>query len=32
LLTFDAEVVSNDLVKLEWSTASEVNNDFFSIE
>ena len=31
LLSFDALLIS-DKVKLDWSTATEVNNDYFSIE
>ena len=32
LLFFDAKVANNSTVNLVWQTASEVNNDFFSIE
>ena len=31
LLVFDAKLV-NDIVEINWSTASETNNDFFTIE
>jgi len=31
LLNFD-EVLENDIVKIYWSTASEINSDYFSIE
>jgi hypothetical protein len=32
LLNFDARLKTNDEVELIWQTASEVNNDFFTIE
>ena len=32
LLSFDAELMDNQHVKLNWQTASEINNDFFTIE
>ncbi len=32
LLSFGAEAVDERWVKCEWSTASEVNNDFFAVE
>lgn len=32
LLSFDAALIDNTAVKLHWSTASEINNDFFTIE
>lgn len=31
-ISFSAKSLSNNLVKLEWKTASEINNDYFSIE
>jgi Secretion system C-terminal sorting domain len=31
LVSFDAEII-NDVVKLSWKTASELNNDFFTVE
>ena len=32
LLDFNAEVSDEDLIDLSWTTASEINNDFFTIE
>jgi hypothetical protein len=32
LLSFDAKKDKNNNVRLDWSTASEVNNDYFTIE
>lgn len=32
LLNFSAILTNNNSVKLEWQTASEINNDFFTIE
>lgn len=32
LISFDARVLENETVKLEWRTASETNNAFYSIE
>jgi uncharacterized repeat protein (TIGR02543 family) len=32
LLSFTAEAVDNRVVECRWATASEVNNDFFSVE
>lgn len=32
LLSFQASLTQNDLVKLEWETASETNNDFFTLQ
>lgn len=32
LLSFDAKVDHNNDVKITWSTAQEINNDFFTIE
>jgi hypothetical protein len=32
LLNFDARSKTNDLVELTWQTASETNNDFFTVE
>jgi len=32
LLSFNASSIKNNIVKLDWQTASETNNDFFTIE
>lgn len=32
LLAFDASVLSSNEVKLQWSTATETNNNFFTVE
>ncbi len=32
LLSFEANVVDNTFINLDWITASEINNDFFTIE
>ncbi len=32
LLSFDAKAEGNSVVRLNWKTASEINNDFFTIE
>jgi hypothetical protein len=32
LIGFDARVIENRTVELRWQTASEINNDFFTIE
>ena len=32
LVKFEARVINNNQVKLDWATASEVNNDYFTIE
>ncbi len=32
LISFTAELVNGSCVKAKWSTATEINNDFFSIE
>lgn len=32
LLSFSAEVTNDDNVLLQWATASEINNDYFTIE
>ena len=32
LLNFNATALNNDQVKLDWQTASEINNDYFTIE
>jgi hypothetical protein len=32
LLFFDAKLVEDNIVELQWSTSSETNNDFFNIE
>jgi len=32
LIAFDASVVNNQMVALSWETATEMNNDFFTIE
>ncbi|MCK5857574.1 MAG: T9SS type A sorting domain-containing protein [Bacteroidales bacterium] len=32
LLSFDAKLVENQNVQLDWQTATETNNDFFSVE
>ena len=32
LLYFDAKVVDNTIIDLNWSTSSETNNDFFTVE
>jgi len=32
LISFNAEVADNHAVELSWQTASEINNDFFTIE
>ncbi|MCP4457723.1 MAG: T9SS type A sorting domain-containing protein [Cytophagales bacterium] len=32
LVSFDAEVIHANFVRLNWQTASEVNNDYFTIE
>jgi hypothetical protein len=32
LTSFTADVVNNSSVQLKWSTASEINNDFFTLE
>lgn len=32
LLSFEANVVDNAFINLDWITASEINNDFFTIE
>lgn len=32
LSAFDAELTTSDFVQLTWSTASEINNDYFTIE
>ena len=32
LLNFDATATNNNEVKLDWSTSSEINNDYFTIE
>lgn len=32
LIDFYATLMSGEIVKLEWTTASEINNDFFTVE
>lgn len=32
LLKFKAELIENNTVQLNWTTASEINNDFFTVE
>ncbi|NVO01627.1 MAG: T9SS type A sorting domain-containing protein [Bacteroidetes bacterium] len=32
LLSFNGDCINENTIKLEWSTASEINNDFFTIE
>jgi hypothetical protein len=32
LIGFNAKVIEDDKVQLDWQTASEINNDFFTIE
>ncbi|MEO9257788.1 MAG: T9SS type A sorting domain-containing protein [Crocinitomicaceae bacterium] len=32
LLNFNAHLVNNEIVQLDWQTASEANNDYFTIE
>lgn len=32
LISFKAEAINNDYIQLDWATASEINNDFFTIE
>jgi len=32
LLYFNAEVINKELVKIYWGTASELNNDYFTVE
>jgi len=32
LISFDAKIIDNQYVQLNWQTASETNNDFFTIE
>ncbi|MBR9861555.1 T9SS type A sorting domain-containing protein [bacterium] len=32
LLSFDAELQDNNTVQLKWTTANEINNDYFTIE
>jgi len=32
LLKFDAIAIDNDYIKLDWITASELNNDYFTVE
>jgi hypothetical protein len=32
LLSFEAEIVDEEYVQIEWITASEINNDYFTLE
>ena len=32
LLSFDAIVEGNDVIKLDWITYTEINNDYFIVE
>ena len=32
LTNFDAEVLNNSVVELEWNTESEINNDYYTVE
>ena len=32
LISFNAEAINNDYIQLDWTTASETNNDYFTIE
>jgi len=32
LISFNATVTENNLVKLDWNTASEINNDYFTVQ